>query len=199
MNELSWAKICKPNRKFLNRWRCVDLICGVCQQYFPSAGKNNTLMKKIFLAISQIGATSLEHKNISNPTDRIYRIDGLFPRIDTSENFPAEALFPTFTAADDSSLMHLASIRSRYEPIPQKVFGERYSNRDFVIDGRVWTSSKWIFQLICSLRKLHKNCRVSRNWMYWSLSFKLLYVMMRIWNMSSVDFSIHQYSSHSPK
>ncbi|XP_031627741.1 uncharacterized protein LOC116343676 [Contarinia nasturtii] len=67
--------------------------------------------------------------------DRIYFIDGLFPKISNLEYFPAEILSKIFSKVNDIDLMRLAHISYRFDSITKSVFKQRYTKNYFLVDG----------------------------------------------------------------
>lgn len=70
-----------------------------------------------------------------NSDERNDHIDGLSLKIHSLERSPTKALLAIFKSTDDITLLNLASVHPRFEPIAQDVFRERYANKYFVIEG----------------------------------------------------------------
>lgn len=54
---------------------------------------------------------------------------------DRFEHFPTEILLPIFAQTDDVSLLNLALVSARFDPLVREIFAERYTNKYFLING----------------------------------------------------------------
>lgn len=68
-----------------------------------------------------------------NSNEKVYVIDGMFPRIDKLELFPTEILWSLFNSLNDADLYSMAIICDRFGCIAQTVFEQRYAHKYFVI------------------------------------------------------------------